>query len=141
MAKILIIDDTENNRILLARRFRPRGHEILLAVDAEEGIALAKEHLPGLILMDVGLPGMDGLDATRVLRSDPQTRSIAIVALTAHAMAHDREQALAAGCDAYESKPIDFPALFAKVDELLARRSAAGPGTPDPESPSADGRD
>jgi CheY-like chemotaxis protein len=141
MATILVIDDTENNRILLSRRFRPRGHEILLAGDAEEGIALAKAHLPGIILMDVGLPGMDGLEATRLLRSDPRTQDIAIVALTAHAMAHDREQALSAGCDAYQSKPIDFPSLFGKVDELLARQATPRAMIPDTEHPSSDVRD
>ena len=115
MAKLLIVDDTENNRILLSRRLKPRGHEILLAEDAEQGIALTREHHPAVIFMDVGLPGMDGWEATQVLKSDPATRGIAIIALTAHAMAGDRAKALAAGCDEYESKPIDFPTLFAKV--------------------------
>jgi two-component system cell cycle response regulator DivK len=131
MARLLIIDDTENNRILLSRRFRPRGHDILLAEDAERGIALAREHRPQLILMDVGLPGMDGLQATRVLKSDPSTAGIFVIALTAHAMSGDREKAVAAGCDAYETKPIDFPALFAKVDQLLAQAPGLeGTGTP-----------
>ncbi len=132
MAKLLIIDDTENNRILLSRRLKPRGHEILLAEDAEQGIALAKEHLPHLIFMDVGLPGMDGWEATRALKADPATAGIAIIALTAHAMSGDRDKALEAGCDEYESKPIDFPALFSKVDVLLAARTsgASPPATP-----------
>ncbi len=127
MAKLLIIDDTENNRILLSRRLKPRGHEILLAEDAEQGIALAKEHRPHLIFMDVGLPGMDGWEATRVLKGDPTTAGIAIIALTAHAMSGDRDKAIEAGCDEYESKPIDFPALFAKVDALLAASTGASP--------------
>lgn len=127
MAKLLIIDDTENNRVLLSRRLKPRGHEILLAEDAEHGIALAKAHQPQLILMDVGLPGMDGWEATRALKADPATAGIAIIALTAHAMSGDRAKALEAGCDEYESKPIDFAALFAKVDALLARPSGAPP--------------
>ena len=130
MATLLIIDDTENNRVLLSRRFKPRGHEILLAEDAEKGIALAKEHRPRLILMDVGLPGMDGWEATRALKSDPATAGIPIIALTAHAMSGDRDKALEAGCDEYESKPIDFAALFAKVDALLVRES----GPPSTES-------
>ena len=125
MAKLLIIDDTENNRVLLSRRLKPRGHEILLAEDAEQGIALAREHQPQLILMDVGLPGMDGWQATRTLKSDAATSGIAIIALTAHAMSGDRDKALAAGCDEYESKPIDFSALFTKVDALLAQRPGA----------------
>ncbi len=127
MAKLLIIDDTENNRVLLSRRLKPRGHEVLLAEDAEQGIALAKAHQPQLIFMDVGLPGMDGWQATRALKSDPTTAGIRIIALTAHAMSGDRNKALEAGCDEYESKPIDFTALFAKVDALLARQSDAPP--------------
>lgn len=132
MAKLLIIDDTENNRILLSRRLKPRGHEILLAEDAEQGIALAKEHLPQLIFMDVGLPGMDGWEATRALKGDPATAAIAIIALTAHAMSGDRDKAMEAGCDEYESKPIDFPALFSKVDALLAGRASGASPTADP---------
>lgn len=130
MAKLLIIDDTENNRILLSRRLKPRGHEILLAEDAEQGIALAKEHQPQLIFMDVGLPGMDGWQATRALKSDPTTANIRIIALTAHAMSGDRDKALEAGCDEYESKPIDFAALFVKVDALLTFPSGATPTPP-----------
>lgn len=132
MAKLLIIDDTENNRILLSRRLKPRGHEILLAEDAEQGIALAKEHQPQLIFMDVGLPGMDGWQATRALKSDPATAGIRIIALTAHAMSGDRDKAIEAGCDEYESKPIDFAALFVKVDALLAGQSNAAPTPPPP---------
>lgn len=133
MARLLIIDDTENNRILLSRRFKPRGHEVLLAEDAEQGILLARGQRPDLILMDVGLPGMDGWQATKVLKSDPATAGIAVIALTAHAMSGDREKAIAAGCDAYETKPIDFAALFTKVEDLLARRGGAG--DPAPASP------
>jgi CheY-like chemotaxis protein len=120
MARILIIEDTENNRVLLTRRLKPRGHEIALAEDAERGIALAAAELPELILMDVGLPGMDGWSATRQLKSDPATRRIPVIALTAHAMDGDRVKAAEAGCDDYETKPIDFNRLFAKIDRLLA---------------------
>lgn len=133
MAKLLIIDDTENNRVLLSRRLKPRGHEILLAADAESGLTIAREHIPQLVLMDIGLPGMDGWEATRHLRADPTTAGIRIIALTAHAMAGDRDKAIAAGCDEYESKPIDFPQLFAKIDALLAQP----PGGPAPVSPTA----
>jgi CheY-like chemotaxis protein len=127
MAKLLIIDDTENNRILLSRRLKPRGHEVLLAEDAEKGLTLAKEQLPSLVLMDIGLPGMDGWQATRALKADPATAAIAVIALTAHAMAGDRDKALEAGCDEYESKPINFPALFEKIDAILARQSGNPP--------------
>jgi two-component system, cell cycle response regulator DivK len=130
MAQLLIIDDTENNRVLLSRRLKPRGHEVLLAEDAEQGIALAREHHPQLILMDVGLPGMDGWEATRILKSDPATADIAIIALTAHAMSGDRDKALEAGCDEYESKPIDFATLFTKVEALLVGQSGSPPNQP-----------
>ncbi len=134
MAKLLIIDDTENNRVLLSRRLKPRGHEILLAEDAEQGVALAREQRPDIIFMDIGLPGMDGWTATRVLKDDPATRDILVIALTAHAMAGDREKALAVGCDEYESKPINFAALFEKVDRLLAAKGIA-PATPPRPAP------
>ena len=120
MARLLIIEDTENNRVLLTRRLRPCGHEILTAEDAETGLQLAKAEKPDLILMDVGLPGMDGWEATRQLKADPETAKIPVIALTAHAMQGDREKSVAAGCDEYETKPIDFPRLIAKVEALLA---------------------
>ncbi len=137
MARLLIIDDTENNRILLSRRLKPRNHDILVAEDAEQGIALAREHRPDLIFMDIGLPGMDGWAATRVLKDDPALREILVIALTAHAMAGDREKALDAGCDEYESKPINFPALFEKVDRLLATKGIAAPPPAAPPAPPA----
>lgn len=127
MAKLLIIDDTENNRILLSRRLKPRGHEVLLAENAEKGLEIAKAQIPNLVLMDIGLPGMDGWQATRALKADPATAAIAVIALTAHAMAGDRDKALEAGCDEYESKPINFPALFEKIDAILARQSGNPP--------------
>lgn len=123
MAKLLIVEDTENNRVLLTRRLRPRNHEILTAEDAESGIELAQTEQPDLILMDVGLPGMDGWEASRRLKADPATAKIPVIALTAHAMQGDREKSAEAGCDEYETKPIDFPRLLAKVDLLL--RTAA----------------
>ena len=122
MAKILIIEDTENNRILLTRRLRPRGYDIIAAEDAEKGLPLVEGERPDLILMDVGLPGMNGWDATRQLKSNPATKHVPVIALTAHAMDGDREKAMAAGCDEYEIKPIDFNRLFDKIDRLLAQR-------------------
>ena len=122
MAKILIIEDTENNRVLLTRRLRPRGYDIITAEDAEKGLLLVEGERPDLVLMDVGLLGMNGWDATRQLKSNPATKHVPVIALTAHAMDGDREKAMAAGCDEYEIKPIDFNRLFEKIDRLLAQR-------------------
>ena len=122
MAKILIIEDTENNRILLTRRLKLRGNETVTAEDAERGLALAEAERPDLILMDVGLPGMDGWAAARQLKENPATRQIPVIALTAHAREDDRKKALSAGFDDYETKPIDFAKLFEKIDALLSPR-------------------
>jgi CheY-like chemotaxis protein len=127
MATILVIEDTENNRIIVSRRLKAKGHEVHLREDAEQGITAAQELMPALILMDIGLPGMDGWTATRTLRADPATAGIPIIALTAHAMAGDREKALEAGCNDYETKPIDFPSLFAKIDALTGGGAAPAP--------------
>ena len=127
MAKILIIEDTENNRVLLTRRLRPRGYDIITAEDAEKGLLLVEGERPDLVLMDVGLPGMNGWDATRQLKSNPATRHVPVIALTAHAMDGDREKAMAAGCDEYEIKPIDFNRLFEKIDRLLGQRPQSPP--------------
>jgi CheY-like chemotaxis protein len=105
-------------------------YQILTAPDAESGLALAAVERPDLILMDMGMPGMDGWTATRRLRADPQICHIPVIALTAHAMPGDREKALAAGCDEYETKPFDFPALFQKIETLLAARKPPMPGSP-----------
>ena len=120
MAKILIIEDTENNRVLLTRRLKPKGHDVITAEDAERGLSLVPAERPDLILMDVGLPGIDGWSATRQLKADPATKTIPVIALTAHAMQGDREKALEAGCDDYETEPIDFNRLFEKIDRLVA---------------------
>lgn len=120
MAKILIIEDTENNRILLSRRLKPRGYDIVMADDAEKGIPLAGSENPDLILMDVGLPGISGWEATQQLKGSAQTQHVPVIALTAHAMDGDREKAIKAGCDDYETKPIDFNRLFEKIERLLA---------------------
>jgi CheY-like chemotaxis protein len=127
MAKILVIEDTENNRVLLSRRLKPRGHVIILAEHAERGLCLARTESPDLILMDMGLPGIDGWEATRRLKSDPHTRHIPVIALTAHAMQQDREKAAQAGCDDYETKPIDFNHLFSIIDYHLAGRATSLP--------------
>jgi CheY-like chemotaxis protein len=123
MARILVIEDTENNRVLISRRLSPKGHQVLLAEDAEKGLVMAKTETPNLILMDVGLPGIDGWEATRRLKADAQTQSIPVIALTAHAMQGDRELAVQAGCNDYETKPIDFNRLLRKIDALLAAQA------------------
>lgn len=131
MPKILVIEDTENNRIIISRRLRAMKHEVHLREDAEQGILAAQELQPHLILMDIGLPGMDGWAATRALKANPATAGIPIIALTAHAMAGDREKAMEAGCDGYETKPIDFSSLFAKIDALTGvAPPAPAPGAP-----------
>jgi CheY-like chemotaxis protein len=138
MAKILVIEDTENNRVLLSRRLKSRGHVIILAEDAERGLCLARTDSPDLILMDVGLPGIDGWEATRQLKQDPLTRPIPVIALTAHAMRQDREKAAQCGCDNYETKPIDFNHLFALIDHHLVGDAIPFPPLappPVPESP------
>ena len=122
MAKILLVEDNEMNRDMLSRRLQRRGYEVLTAVDGESGLALTRSEIPALVLMDMSLPGIDGWEATRQLKGDPATRAIPVIALTAHAMAGDREKALAAGCDDYDTKPVDFPNLTAKIDAILAKR-------------------
>ncbi len=119
MAKILLVEDNETNRDMLSRRLTRRGYDVAMAVDGAEGVKLAKADSPDLILMDMSLPVMNGWDATRELKSDPSTQSIPVIALTAHAMAGDREKALEAGCDEYETKPIELPKLLAKMEQLL----------------------
>jgi CheY-like chemotaxis protein len=119
MAKILLVEDNEMNLDMLSRRLEKRGHQILIATDGAQGIALAQTELPNLILMDMSLPVIDGWEATRQLKGASETRHIPIIALTAHAVAGDRERCLAAGCDEYENKPVKFPQLLAKIDLLL----------------------
>jgi CheY-like chemotaxis protein len=119
VAKILIVEDNEMNRDMLARRLARRGYEVLVAVDGADGIASAQKQVPDLILMDMSLPVVDGWEAARRLKADPGTASIPIVALTAHAMAGDRDKALNAGCDAYETKPVELPRLLETMQQLL----------------------
>lgn len=122
MAKILLVEDNEMNRDMLSRRLIRRGHEVLIAEDGEKGIAAAAGERPDLVLMDMSLPVVDGWEATRRLKSDPNTRSIPVIALTAHAMESDRQQAFDAGCDDYDTKPIELPRLLDKIERLLGGR-------------------
>jgi CheY-like chemotaxis protein len=119
MAKILLVEDNEMNRDMLSRRLERRGYEVVVAVDGEEGVARAKADAPDAVIMDLSLPGIDGWEATRQLKAAAETRAIPVLALTAHAMAGDREKALAAGCDDFDTKPVDLPRLVAKLEALL----------------------
>lgn len=117
--KILLVEDNEMNLDMLSRRLERRNYEILIAMDGAQGVEMTKIHLPDLILMDMSLPVMDGWEATRRIKSDPTTAHIPIIALTAHAIAGDRERCLAAGCNEYESKPVKFPRLLTKIEQFL----------------------
>lgn len=130
MTTILIVEDNELNRDMLSRRLARRGFEVLLAVDGVTGIELTRAHAPDLILMDMSLPVMDGWEAARHMKSDPALKDIPIIALTAHAMANDREKALQAGCDDYDTKPIELSRLLSKIHALLLTTTSA----PDPIS-------
>jgi CheY-like chemotaxis protein len=123
---ILYIDDTENNRVLVMRRLEKKGYRVVTAENAAQGFALAAANAPDLILMDMGMPDVDGWTATRLLRADTRLRPIPVIALTAHAMPGDREKALAAGCDDYETKPFDFQRLFEKIEAQLTARRRPG---------------
>jgi CheY-like chemotaxis protein len=123
MAKILLVEDSEMNRDMLARRLARRGYEVVIAVDGAQGVTLAQTEAPDLILMDMNLPVLDGSEATRQLRAAPATRSIPIIALTAHAMSGDREKALEAGCDDYDTKPIELERLLGKIEVLLKKEA------------------
>ncbi len=124
MSRILYIEDTENNRILVKRRLEKSGYEVLTAENACEGISRARAAMPDLILMDMGMPGVDGWCATRQLKADPELKRIPVIAVTAHAMQGDRQKALEAGCDEYETKPFDFARLIGKIQALLAPHGA-----------------
>ena len=125
MAKILLVEDNEMNRDMLSRRLVKRGYEVVIAVEGEQGVALARTDSPDLVLMDMSLPVLDGWEATRRLKSDPATRGIPIIALTAHAMAGDREKAREAGCDDFDTKPVELPRLLSKIEGLLQKRNPA----------------
>ena len=121
MLKILIVEDNEMNRDMLSRRLTKRGFEVALAEDGQQGIDRALADQPHVILMDMSLPVLDGCEATRRIKANPQTAAIPIIALTAHAMDSDRQKALAAGCDDYDTKPVDIERLVARINALLAK--------------------
>ena len=129
MSKILLVEDNEMNRDMLSRRLMRRGHEVVMAFDGESGLALAESEAPDLILMDMSLPLLDGWEATRCLKASPVTQHIPVIALTAHAMPSDRDKALEAGCDDYETKPIELPRLLEKIDALLSQATDSGEQT------------
>jgi CheY-like chemotaxis protein len=123
MVKILLVEDNEMNRDMLSRRLAKRGFEVVMAVDGAEGVSMARSAAPDLILMDMSLPVMDGWTATRELKADAATRGIPVIGLTAHAMAGDREKCLEAGCDEYDTKPVDFPRLLEKIQVQLDKKT------------------
>ena len=123
MSRILYVEDNEDNVYMLSRRLRKLGFGVSVASDGEQGVEMARSEKPDIILMDLSLPSLDGWEATRLLKEAPDTRSIPIIALSAHTMVGDREKALTAGCDDYDAKPIDLKRLLAKIDALLQRRS------------------
>ena len=126
MTRILLVEDNEMNRDMLSRRLERKGYQVDMAVDGRQGVDKAKTLAYDLVLMDMSLPEIDGWEATRELRSDPATKSLPIIALTAHAMSGDREKALEAGCDDYDTKPIELGRLLGKMEALLGRAGGAG---------------
>ena len=125
MPRLLLVEDNEDNRDMLSRRLIRKGYDVTLAVDGGEGVAQALALRPDLILMDMSLPVLDGWEATRRIKAAPETRDIPVIALTAHAMSGDREKAVAAGCDDYDTKPVELPRLLEKIEALLAKREPA----------------
>ena len=123
MTKILLVEDNEMNRDMLSRRLERRGYEVVIAVDGQQGVDLAQSTRPDLILMDMSLPVIDGWEATRQLKARDDMKTTPIIALTAHAMSGDREKALEAGCDDYDTKPIELPRLLGKIEALLGDRA------------------
>ena len=124
MTKILLVEDNEMNRDMLSRRLVRKGYEVIMALDGRQAVEMAAAETPDLILMDMSLPVIDGWEATRQVKAAPATRAIPVIALTAHAMAGDREKAIQAGCDDYDTKPIDLPRLLEKISSLLERTQA-----------------
>ena len=119
MPRILLVEDNEMNRDMLSRRLQRKGYEVTMAVDGRQGVEMAKSGSYDLILMDMSLPEIDGWEATRQLRAAPETKAVPIIGLTAHAMAGDREKALEAGCNDYDTKPVELPRLLGKIEALL----------------------
>jgi two-component system cell cycle response regulator DivK len=130
MPKILLVEDNEMNRDMLSRRLQRRGYQVVLALDGQSGVEMTQTQAPDLILMDMSLPVLDGWEAARRLKADAVTRHIPVIALTAHAMSSDREKALEAGCDDYDTKPVELPRLLAKIDALLRGSELAPAGEP-----------
>jgi CheY-like chemotaxis protein len=127
VSKILLVEDNEMNRDMLSRRLVKRGYDVVIAIDGQEGVAKAQSESPDLILMDMSLPVVDGWEATRRIKSDPATRAIPVIALTAHAMTGDEEKARAAGCDDFDTKPVELPRLLSKLEALVKKRPAGSP--------------
>jgi two-component system, cell cycle response regulator DivK len=125
MTRILLVEDNEMNRDMLSRRLQRRGYQVSIAVDGAQGVTAAQTQAPDLILMDMSLPVLDGWEATRRLKAAPETKAIPVIALTAHAMSGDRDKAIAAGCDDFETKPVEFDNLLAKMEALLKLRAAS----------------
>lgn len=123
MAKVLIVEDNELNRDMLSRRLMRQGYEVIMALDGEQGIEMAKTEVPDIILMDMSLPKMDGWEATQKIKGENATKHIPVIALTAHAMAEDRDKALRAGCDDYDTKPVELPRLLSKIEAQLKKAS------------------
>lgn len=124
MPKILLVEDNELNRDMLSRRLERRGFQVLIAVDGAQGVAMAQSEAPDLVLMDMSLPVVDGWEATRRLKAAPETRAVPIIALTSHAMVGDRNKAIEAGCDDYDTKPIELPRLLEKIDRLIGKEKS-----------------
>jgi CheY-like chemotaxis protein len=121
MPKILLVEDNELNRDMLSRRLERRGFQVLIAVDGAQGVAMAQSEAPDLVLMDMSLPVLNGWEAARQLKAASETRAIPIIALTAHAMLGDREKAIEAGCDDYDTKPVEFQRLLEKIETILGK--------------------
>jgi two-component system cell cycle response regulator DivK len=122
MAKVLLVEDNEMNRDMLSRRLIRRGYEVVFAVDGQQGVDMARSEKPDIILMDMSLPVMDGWEATKRVKSDDTTRATPVIGLTAHAMSGDREKAIEAGCDDYDTKPVELDRLIEKIERLLGAR-------------------
>ncbi|HSE96254.1 MAG TPA: response regulator [Methylomirabilota bacterium] len=125
MPKIVLVEDNEMNRDMLSRRLQKRGYDVVMAMDGQEGVDKVQSESPDLVLMDMSLPVLDGWEATRRLKALPETKAIPIIALTAHAMSGDREKAVEAGCDDFDTKPIELPRLLGKIEALLGKSPVA----------------
>ena len=124
MPRILLVEDNEMNRDMLSRRLQRKGYSVLIAIDGEQGLATAYSEMPDLILMDISLPFIDGYEVTRRLKANPRTKHIPVIALTAHALLTDRDKALRAGCNDYDTKPVDFSRLTEKIETLLVKEKS-----------------